>query len=67
LAGPGGELAKDLAGVRADEFRRMELILAEMFAGDTGQTVETLLQDLRRARYFDPEEARSYGLIDEVD
>ena len=42
--------------------RRMEEILAE----HTGKPVERIHQDLERDFILDPEEARAYGIVDEV-
>lgn len=40
--------------------------MAELTAQHTGQTVEQVTRDSDRDRWFDPEEAREYGLIDAV-
>jgi ATP-dependent Clp protease, protease subunit len=37
-----------------------------LMARYTGQTYEQIVQDFQRDRYFTPEEALSYGLIDEI-
>ncbi len=42
--------------------RRME----EIYAEHTGRTPEQLSADLERDRFFTPEEAREYGMIDRV-
>ena len=42
--------------------RQMEQLLAET----TGQTVETIREDSDRDRWFSAEEARAYGMIDQV-
>ena len=42
--------------------RRAELI----YARHTGQSLEQLHEDMERDRFFDPEEAVEYGLIDRV-
>ena len=40
--------------------------LVEFLAADTGQPASTVAEDFERARTFSPEEARAYGLIDEI-
>jgi ATP-dependent Clp protease, protease subunit len=42
--------------------RRME----EIYAEHTGRTIEELRRDMERDRFFSPEEAVDYGLIDRV-
>ena len=40
--------------------------LNEILAARTGQSVERVTQDTERDNYMSAEEARAYGLIDEV-
>ena len=40
--------------------------LEELYARDTGRSHEELREDMNRDRFFAPEEARAYGLIDRV-
>lgn len=40
--------------------------MAELTAQHTGQTVEQVTRDSDRDRWFDPDEAKAYGLIDDV-
>ena len=40
--------------------------LEELYVRDTGRTREKLREDMNRDRFFTPEEARVYGLIDDV-
>jgi ATP-dependent Clp protease protease subunit len=42
--------------------RRME----EIYAEHTGQAIERISEDLERDRFFAPDQAREYGLIDKV-
>jgi ATP-dependent Clp protease protease subunit len=42
--------------------RRVE----EIYAKHTGQTVEQIHEDMERDRFFTPDEARDYGLIDRI-
>jgi ATP-dependent Clp protease protease subunit len=40
--------------------------MAELTAQHTGQTVERILADGDRDRWFTAQEAREYGMVDEV-
>ena len=40
--------------------------LEEIFAERTGQDPETVKKDMDRDKFFDPEEAKTYGLVDHV-
>ncbi len=61
-----------LSGVAADvEIHATELLkwrkkLNEILAGATGQTIEKIKKDSDRDKFMNPEEAKAYGLIDEV-
>lgn len=61
-----------LAGQASDiEIHARELIktkrtLNELLAKHTGQSLETLERDTDRDNFMNPDEAKSYGLIDEV-
>ena len=57
--------AVDIA-IQAEQFSRMRELMAELTAMHTGQSVDRILQDHDRDRWFTPEEARAYGMIDEV-
>ena len=50
------------AELRADERRRF----CERIATATGQSPDTVAEDVRRGRFFSAEEAVSYGLVDEI-
>ena len=63
-AGVGGTAA-DIA-IQADLFRRTKRELNELQSQHTGQPVEQIERDSDRDRWFVPEEAREYGLIDHV-
>ena len=59
-------------GTAADiEIQARELLyvrerMNEIYASNTGQTVEKIADDLDRDRFMSPEEAKTYGLIDHV-
>ncbi len=40
--------------------------MSELTAQHSGQTVEAIIRDGDRDRWFTPEEAKEYGLIDEI-
>ncbi|WP_456605834.1 ATP-dependent Clp protease proteolytic subunit [Blastococcus sp. SYSU DS0617] len=63
-AGVGGT-ASDIA-IQADLFRRTKQELSELQAQLTGQTVERILEDSDRDRWFTAQEALDYGFVDHV-
>jgi ATP-dependent Clp protease, protease subunit len=63
-AGFGGTAA-DVA-IYAEQLDRVGATLLRLIAEHTGQSVDTVEQDSRRDRWFTPEQAREYGLIDHV-
>ncbi len=62
--GVGGQ-ATDIE-LQAKEILRMRDLLNEMLAADTGQSVEKIQADTDRDFILDANEAREYGVIDEV-
>ena len=38
----------------------------QIYAANTGQTVDKIQEDLDRDRFMSPDEAKEYGLIDHV-
>ena len=52
--------------IHAEEFIRMKKQLNQIYQKHTGQTLEKLQEDTDRDRFMSPEEARDYGLIDNV-
>ncbi|MDA8263456.1 MAG: ATP-dependent Clp protease proteolytic subunit [Actinomycetota bacterium] len=62
--GVGGQ-ATDIE-LQAKEILRMRDLLNEMLAADTGQSVEKIQSDTDRDFILDANEAREYGVIDEV-
>ena len=63
--GGGGGQASDIE-LQAKEILRMRDLLNEMLAKDTGQSAERLQKDTDRDFIMDAEEAKEYGIIDEV-
>ena len=64
LAGMEGT-ATDIV-IHAEEFIRMKKQLNGIYQKHTGQTLERLQEDTDRDRFMSPEEARDYGLVDNV-
>jgi ATP-dependent Clp protease, protease subunit len=60
-----GGTASDVT-IRAGVFGAMKREIAELTARHTGQSVDTVVADADRDRWFDAAEARAYGLIDHV-
>ena len=52
--------------IQAEEIGRMKRTLNETFAAHTGQSIERIARDADRDFYMDAEQARDYGLVDEV-
>ena len=52
--------------IHAQEILDLRRRMDEIYAGHTGQSIEKVHDDMDRDRYFKPEEAVEYGLIDRV-
>ncbi|MFI8289923.1 ATP-dependent Clp protease proteolytic subunit [Streptomyces sp. ms191] len=63
-AGIGGT-ASDIK-IQAEYLLRTKKRMAEITALHSGQTVETIIRDGDRDRWFTAEEAKAYGLIDDI-
>jgi ATP-dependent Clp protease protease subunit len=57
--------ASDIA-IQADLFGKWKREIAAITAERTGQTMERIIADGERDRWFTPEEAKEYGIIDHV-
>jgi ATP-dependent Clp protease protease subunit len=64
-SGGVGGTASDIA-IQAEVFIKHKREMAELIAEQTGQTVEKIIADSNRDRWFTPEEAREYGFVDHV-
>ncbi len=53
-------------GIQAREIVRVKKLLIEYFAKHTGQSEEQITRDLERDYYMSAEEAKTYGLIDDI-
>ena len=63
--GSGGGQASDIE-IQAKEIIKMRDLLDELLAHHTGQTIERVKRDTDRDFIMSAEEAKDYGLIDEV-
>ena len=63
-AGVGGTQS-DIT-IQADMLRRLKREINELQAEHSGQSVEQIERDSDRDRWFTPEQAREYGLVDHV-
>ncbi|MEM1108350.1 MAG: ATP-dependent Clp protease proteolytic subunit [Planctomycetota bacterium] len=52
--------------IQADEILKTKAELNELLAGYTGQSVEQIEKDAERDKFFGAQEAKDYGLVDEV-
>lgn len=52
--------------LQAEQIVKSKKMLTEIIAENTGQSYETVLADKERDKYFDAEEAKAYGIVDEV-
>jgi len=57
--------ASDIA-IKAREVLAARDVITGMFAENTGQTRDKILADSARTKYFTPEEALAYGMIDRI-
>jgi ATP-dependent Clp protease protease subunit len=57
--------AADIA-IQAEQLLYVKQLMAERIAHHTGQTVEQVLEDSERDRWFTAEQAKDYGIIDNV-
>ncbi len=52
--------------IQAKEILRIRALMEEMLARDTGQPVEKITRDVERDKYLTAEQAKEYGIIDEI-
>ncbi len=64
LAGSEGTATEIL--IHAKEFLRLKKVLNQILLKHTGQTLEKIDQDTDRDKFLSAEEAKSYGLVDQV-
>jgi ATP-dependent Clp protease protease subunit len=52
--------------IQARELIRTQQVIRELMAHDTGQAIESIARDFDRDRYMTAQEAKGYGIIDEI-
>ena len=52
--------------IQAEEILKAKRLLNELLAKHTSRTVEQIEQETERDRYLTPEEAKAYGIVDEI-
>lgn len=52
--------------IQAKELLRGQQVIRELLAQDSGQTVERIAHDFDRDLFMTPEQAKDYGIIDEI-
>jgi len=57
--------AADIA-IQAEQLAHIKRLMAERIAEHTGQTVEQIQKDSERDRWFTAEQAKEYGIVDQV-
>jgi ATP-dependent Clp protease protease subunit len=62
--GLGGQ-ASDIK-IQAEEIIKTKNMLDELVARHTGQTLERVQKETQRDRYMNSEEAKEWGIIDEI-
>jgi ATP-dependent Clp protease, protease subunit len=65
---PHGQVGGQVSDIeiQAKDIIETRELLNELLAGHTGQSVETIAQDTQRDHYLTSQEAKAYGLVDEV-
>jgi len=64
MGGTQGQAA-DVA-IAAKEIMRLQALISDIFVKQTGQPIEKISHDLDRDYYMTAEQAKEYGLIDEI-
>jgi ATP-dependent Clp protease protease subunit len=52
--------------IQAEEILKAKRLLNELLAKHTGRSVEQIEEETERDRYMTPEEAKEYGIVDEI-
>jgi ATP-dependent Clp protease protease subunit len=65
-ASGGARGAAPDAEIQIRELLRMQNLLRGLMAQDTGQPVERIARDFDRDLYMDPQQAKEYGIIDDI-
>jgi len=62
----GGDGQSSDIEIQAREILRIRSLMEQMLAEDTGRTTEEVSRDIERDKYLTADQARDYGIIDEV-
>ena len=62
----GGYVQGSDLEIQAREILRIRSLMEQMLANDTGQSVEQISRDIERDKYLTAQEAKEYGLVDEI-
>ena len=62
----GAEGSASDISIKAKEIKRLKSTLTTILAKHTGQEFARLEQDTDRDYYMSPEEAKEYGIVDEI-
>ena len=65
IAGRMGGSAPDIE-IQARELLRAQQVVRELLVKDTGKSMEQISRDFDRDVYMTPEQAKAYGIIDEI-
>lgn len=52
--------------IQARELIRTQQVIRQLMADDTGQSIDNIARDFDRDRYMTAQEAKQYGIIDEI-
>ncbi len=52
--------------IMARELLRQQQVIRQLLSRDTGQTIERIAKDFDRDLFMDPQEAKAYGIIDDI-
>lgn len=65
---PMGQVSGQMTdiSIQVEEFMKLKYLLAKIIATHTGKSIDQVAMDGERDFYFTSEEAKQYGLIDEV-
>lgn len=65
---PWGQVGGQISDIeiQANEILKDRKLLNEILAGHTGQSVEAIERETERDRFFNPLEAKEFGLVDDV-
>jgi ATP-dependent Clp protease, protease subunit len=65
---PWGQVGGQISDIeiQANEILKDRTRLNEILANHTGQSIEVIERETDRDRYFDPKEAKEFGLVDDI-